>query len=298
MKYLIIAIFISFFSCKEKVNTSIKTSPTDSFELLADNELQSKSLEELRFIRNEVFARKGHVFKDQELQNYYSSKKWYSPNPETKVQLTSEEESYINKIKSLETTIKTKKSLDPLQTVDLKKERGVYEKNDFYINTELKGFFNDDNFEDIIWIVDISTDNSLGGNTKEEYRLQIFLGTEISNKYIKYLKSDSVIPCNNCDNWENESEYSFSNVKLENKAFHFSTMQLYRGSGTQGFSQKNTFIFNFDNDNIILSKVIKNYQNYDTNKKKQNTVIQKDKINLQDFNVYDWKYVDPGMLSG
>ncbi|WP_438711313.1 YARHG domain-containing protein [Aquimarina muelleri] len=298
MKYLIIVIFVSFFSCKEKNDTSIEASSTDSFEFLEDKELQSKSIGELRLIRNEVFARKGHVFKDKSLNDYYASKKWYTPNANAKIVLSTTEQEYVKKIKELEKNITANQPLLSLPTVNLEKERKFYEDNKFYINTELKGFINNDDIEDIIWIIDISTDDSLGGNAKEEYRLQIFLGTEISNKYIEYLKSDSVIPCNNCDNWENGSEYSFSNVKLEKKVFHFSTMQLYRGAGTQGFSQENTFIFNFDNDNMILSKVIKDYQNYDTNKKEQNTVIQQQKIHLKDFNVYDWKYVDPGMLSG
>lgn len=299
MKKIVLIVLYMFLmsSCKDRVNAQIETSKSD-FETLTDQELKSKTLKELRFLRNEVFARKGYVFKSEDLNTYFKTKSWYNPNPDAKVDLTLEEENYINKIKDIEGRIKAEKSLSPIQTVDLEKERKFYDNNDFYINTELKGFINNDTIEDIIWIIDISTDDSLGGNAKEEYRLQIFLGTKIKNKFVEYLKSDSVIPCNNCVNWENASEYSFSNVKLENKTFHFSTIQLYRGAGTQGFSQENTFIFNFDNDNMILSKVIKDYQNYDTNKKKKDRIMQKEKVLLKDFNIYDWKYVDPAYISG
>lgn len=48
------------------------------------HELEPKDLEfippsELRIIRNEIFARKGYIFKSNDLKNYFESKKWYKP---------------------------------------------------------------------------------------------------------------------------------------------------------------------------------------------------------------------------
>lgn len=45
---------------------------------LTEEEVRSKSSEELRLARNEIFARHGRLFNDEELQAYFSSKSWYT----------------------------------------------------------------------------------------------------------------------------------------------------------------------------------------------------------------------------
>jgi len=42
--------------------------------------LADRNAKELRFLRNEVYARRGRIFKDQELQGYFSKQAWYSPD--------------------------------------------------------------------------------------------------------------------------------------------------------------------------------------------------------------------------
>lgn len=42
-------------------------------------ELGLMSKDELRLARNEIYARHGYIFKDQELQKYFESKSWYTP---------------------------------------------------------------------------------------------------------------------------------------------------------------------------------------------------------------------------
>lgn len=44
---------------------------------LTEEEVRSKSSTELRLARNEIFARHGRLFKDDELQAYFSGKSWY-----------------------------------------------------------------------------------------------------------------------------------------------------------------------------------------------------------------------------
>ncbi len=68
---LIIYISILFFqfSCQNKqIN-----------DQLTKTELYGKSAEELRIMRNEIFARHGYIFKSQDLQEYFKSKEWYKP---------------------------------------------------------------------------------------------------------------------------------------------------------------------------------------------------------------------------
>ena len=41
--------------------------------------LESKNLQELRLLRNEIFAKHGYVFKDQSLQYRFEKLDWYVP---------------------------------------------------------------------------------------------------------------------------------------------------------------------------------------------------------------------------
>jgi len=47
---------------------------------LTETELSAYTDEELSFIRNEIFARYGYVFKNDKYANYFSEKSWYTPD--------------------------------------------------------------------------------------------------------------------------------------------------------------------------------------------------------------------------
>ena len=49
-------------------------------------------VEDLRVLRNEIYARHGRVFKDPNLQKYFAAQSWYQPNPEFKDESLSETE--------------------------------------------------------------------------------------------------------------------------------------------------------------------------------------------------------------
>ena len=66
-------------------------------EFLATNEISSGMLtglfiEDLRVLRNEIYARHGRIFKDKELQKYFSEQPWYKPNADFKDEMLSEKE--------------------------------------------------------------------------------------------------------------------------------------------------------------------------------------------------------------
>jgi hypothetical protein len=98
---LVLVILCICISCKGQTENKPETSAV-TFEYLSDQELQSKSKEELRLIRNEIFARKGYVFKSNDLNQYFKTKSWYTPDANVKVSLSDEEQGYIEKIKSIE----------------------------------------------------------------------------------------------------------------------------------------------------------------------------------------------------
>lgn len=49
-------------------------------------------VEDLRVLRNELYARKGRIFKDAELQKYFAAQPWYKPNPDFKDDMLTERE--------------------------------------------------------------------------------------------------------------------------------------------------------------------------------------------------------------
>lgn len=113
-KFILFAVLCVFLSCKgqkEPKNVS-------SFEYLSEEVLKTKTKEELRLIRNEIFAPKGYVFKNKELDTYFKSKFWYIPDTSVKISLSNKEQYYVNKIKELEQKTESKTSVDNIHCID------------------------------------------------------------------------------------------------------------------------------------------------------------------------------------
>jgi hypothetical protein len=61
-------------------------------EDITDEMLFGLFVEDLRVLRNEIYARRGRVFKDKELQKYFESQNWYKADPEFKDEMLGEKE--------------------------------------------------------------------------------------------------------------------------------------------------------------------------------------------------------------
>ena len=61
-----------------------------STEVLTEDALFDLFTEDLRVLRNEIYARRGRIFKDAELQKYFAAQSWYQPNPDFKDEQLSE----------------------------------------------------------------------------------------------------------------------------------------------------------------------------------------------------------------
>lgn len=72
---------------------------------MADSEVSGLSKSELRLARNEIFARHGRMFDDQELQDYFNSKSWYRgtirPEDFSESMLSETEKANIETIKNM-----------------------------------------------------------------------------------------------------------------------------------------------------------------------------------------------------
>lgn len=78
-----------------KLIESIETRAREkiSAEPITGDMVNGLFVEDLRVLRNEIYARRGRVFKDKELQKYFEAQNWYRPNPDFKDDMLSETES-------------------------------------------------------------------------------------------------------------------------------------------------------------------------------------------------------------
>ena len=54
--------------------------PDSDSRKLKKSEVKKLSKKELRYARNELYARHGYIFEDEELKDYFESKSWYTPS--------------------------------------------------------------------------------------------------------------------------------------------------------------------------------------------------------------------------
>jgi hypothetical protein len=88
---------------ESKVREKLATEP------LQEGQLGDMFAEDLRVLRNEVYARHGRIFKDADLQKYFESQLWYKANPDFKDdQLNEIEAANLAKIKSAEESATSK----------------------------------------------------------------------------------------------------------------------------------------------------------------------------------------------
>ena len=88
---------------ESKVREKLATEP------LQEGQLGDMFAEDLRVLRNEVYARHGRVFKDADLQKYFEAQPWYKANPDFKDdQLNEIEAANLAKIKAAEDSATSK----------------------------------------------------------------------------------------------------------------------------------------------------------------------------------------------
>ena len=77
--------------------------PEGSTRILTDNEVSNQSKDDLKLMRNEIYARHGYIFNTSEMVNYFSKQSWYSPtSSDVNSSLTEIEKKNIQLIKSYE----------------------------------------------------------------------------------------------------------------------------------------------------------------------------------------------------
>jgi len=77
--------------------------PEGSTRYLGYEDVRNKSSQELRIMRNEIYARHGYIFKSEDLRLYFSQQSWYQPMyVDVENDLSKMEKTNIQYIKSFE----------------------------------------------------------------------------------------------------------------------------------------------------------------------------------------------------
>ncbi len=76
--------------------------PEGSIKVLTEDELKKYSAEELKIMRNEIYADYGYIFEDKCLMDYFSSQTWYKPEKKHFYHITALEKHNIDLIKRME----------------------------------------------------------------------------------------------------------------------------------------------------------------------------------------------------
>jgi hypothetical protein len=100
---------IGIFQTEDKLTFFNGEYTRTKFDIISDNNLNSFPLEDLKIMRNEIFARYGHVFnKGGEMEEYFSRQRWYYPIERNVNQLLTEiEKQNIANIQAIESKRKS-----------------------------------------------------------------------------------------------------------------------------------------------------------------------------------------------
>ncbi|MDF2934178.1 MAG: hypothetical protein K0R36_3509 [Chryseobacterium sp.] len=77
MKYIIVLFFTIL--CFEGKSQTLENCSNCSTQVVKEEQIKGLSIDEIRFLTNDLFARKGYKFQSADVDNYYSDKVWYKP---------------------------------------------------------------------------------------------------------------------------------------------------------------------------------------------------------------------------
>jgi hypothetical protein len=76
--------------------------PEGSIKLISEVELKKYTKEDLKIMRNEIYADYGYIFDDKSMLDYFSSQTWYKPDKKQFYHITALEQKNIDLIKQME----------------------------------------------------------------------------------------------------------------------------------------------------------------------------------------------------
>ena len=100
--------------------------PEGSSRYLTSEDLEEKSVWELKIMRNEIFARYGYQFESEEMKSYFNKQKWYQPAfDDVTSRLSAIEKANLKLIKNYEDRLKTSKKTPKIGELIGKQNREI-----------------------------------------------------------------------------------------------------------------------------------------------------------------------------
>ncbi len=127
--YLLICIFL-LGACGNRNESKTPNSNQEASPslIINSNKLKDLNLNELRLLRNEIFARKGYIFKAADLQEYFAQQQWYTPLYQSVDSLlTPTDLQNIERIEAVESELR--KRIIPLSVSELNEYKRFIESN-------------------------------------------------------------------------------------------------------------------------------------------------------------------------
>ena len=124
MKHLYFLMIVLF---SLNATAQLKDCATCATQVIKEQQISKLSIDELRFLTNDLYARKGYKFKDYEISNYFNEKPWYKPvSDNSKVKLNAVEEQNIKLFQERTTILKTdrEKLIEALRSLKAEVQRG------------------------------------------------------------------------------------------------------------------------------------------------------------------------------
>ena len=119
--------FLSIALFSLNATAQLKDCATCATQVIDEEQISELSIDELRFLTNDLYARKGYKFKDYEISNYFNEKPWYKPvSDNSKVKLNAVEEQNVKLFQERTAILKAdrEKLIEALRSLKAEVQRG------------------------------------------------------------------------------------------------------------------------------------------------------------------------------
>ena len=124
MKHLYFLMIVLF---SLNATAQLKDCATCATQVIDEEQISKLSIDELRFLTNDLYARKGYKFKDYEISNYFNEKQWYKPvSDNSKVKLNAVEEQNVKLFQERTAILKAdrEKLIEALRSLKAEAQKG------------------------------------------------------------------------------------------------------------------------------------------------------------------------------
>ncbi len=233
MKYILL--FFVFFYFKINAQT-IKDCSNCSTQIIKQEQIKGLSVDEIRLLTNEIFARNGYQFENGRFQNYFESKSWYKSKNNNKSiafnniekqnlkffqevtkSLKTQQSELINQLKSFKTLVLSDK------TNDLKSKFGFsYEKQTGTDEIKsLKEVLKKINLDDVNYYKNQGLNSVMTDNGFVKIVYEIAIEGDKVNIFYNYMAHSKIIK-----DFDEFTDYHSENEYMYNWQFEFKNNEL------------------------------------------------------------------------